>query len=644
MHIKEGLVAVSLATALAGSALAAPYPRATTPHAVDMGATAAAARSETLTVTVALKLRNIEQLESAMNALYTPGSAQYRQFLTTQQFNDRFGPSAATVARLTNHFRAAGLTVTRSSTAHLQVTGTAAAIESEFGVQLHGFQVAQTPTTRAYRFHAPDSAPRLAAEISDSVQSVLGLDTRPRVHPNLHRSAPFRAMRRQPQTPKGSIPNTTNPPGDWTVVDFAEYYQVQPLYAQGVDGHGQTIGIMTFASFTPSDAFGYWHSLGLKIKSNRIKEIQIDGGSGPPSDDSGSDETTLDVEQSGGISPGAKLLVYEAPNTDQGYIDVFARAIDDNNADTLSMSWGGWEYLDLFKTRDPVTGQKTTALLALNDLLIQAALQGQSIFAASGDAGAYDANDSFPAPQFTSVLSIDDPGAQPFMTSAGGTTLPGPQTFGLPDGSSLTVTVANERAWGWDYLLPLCNALGQDPITCQIFPAGGGGGVSALFPVPAYQFGIAGIAATEPGQKLIDTSQTPPQLIQKLTPNFQGRNVPDISVNSDPDTGYIAYYTSDVDGFGIGEFWGGTSFAAPQMNGVTSLIDQALGHRVGLLNFPLYALVRAKRAYSGANPPLRDITHGNNWFYKGAPGYDPATGVGVPNVANLVQAFRRADY
>jgi subtilase family serine protease len=229
------------------------------------------------------------------------------------------------------------------------------------------------------------------------------------------------------------------------------------------------------------------------------------------------------------------------------------------------------------------------------------------------------------------------------MTSAGGTTLPGPQDFVLDDGSPFEVHVAHERAWGWDYLLPLCNALKLDPIACQIYPAGGGGGVSALFPVPFYQYGISGLATTEPGQRLYDTSQTPPQLIQKLTANFAGRNVPDISVNSDPDTGYIAYYTSDQTGFAVNDFWGGTSFAAPQMNGVTSLIDQALGHRVGLLNFPLYGLVRAGRAYGGSHPPLRDITHGDNWFYRGAAGYDPATGVGVPNVANLVNVLQRAE-
>ena len=80
------------------------------------------------------------------------------------------------------------------------------------------------------------------------------------------------------------------------------------------------------ASFTPSDAFAYWSAVGLNVNSNRIKIVNIDGGSGAPSDKSGSDETTLDVEQSGGIAPGAKMIVYEAPNTNQGYIDAFRQS------------------------------------------------------------------------------------------------------------------------------------------------------------------------------------------------------------------------------------------------------------------------------------------------------------------------------
>jgi subtilase family serine protease len=125
-----------------------------------------------------------------------------------------------------------------------------------------------------------------------------------------------------------------------------------------------------------------------------------------------------------------------------------------------------------------------------------------------------------------------------------------------------------------------------------------------------------------------------------LPSGFHGRNVPDISLNADPDTGYILYYTSDQTGFGITDFYGGTSFAAPQMNGVTALLDQGLGHRVGLLNIALYHLLRSGNPYSGHNAPLRDIVSGDNEFYKATPGYDQASGVGVPNVANLLEALK----
>jgi kumamolisin len=206
------------------------------------------------------------------------------------------------------------------------------------------------------------------------------------------------------------------------------------------------------------------------------------------------------------------------------------------------------------------------------------------------------------------------------------------------------VTINYEQAWGWDYLIPLCNTLGFDPVSCGIFPGGVGGGVSIEWPLPSYQLGIPGMQLSQPGQVLIDTAPKPPQVIAKLPAFFPGRNVPDLSVNSDPDTGYTIYYTSDVDGFEIETFIGGTSFAAPQLNGVTSLLDQGLGRRIGLLNYPLYNLVRSGQAYGGRNPPLRDIVRGDIWFYQGRPGYDQATGVGVPNVANLLQALESSFY
>ena len=80
-------------------------------------------------------------------------------------------------------------------------------------------------------------------------------------------------------------------------------YDVNPLIEKGVNGTGRTIGIVTLASFTTSDVFFYWNSLGLKVNPNRISIVNVDGGSGPPSDAAGSDETAVDVAQSGGIAP-----------------------------------------------------------------------------------------------------------------------------------------------------------------------------------------------------------------------------------------------------------------------------------------------------------------------------------------------------
>jgi subtilase family serine protease len=435
-------------------------------------------------------------------------------------------------------------------------------------------------------------------------------------------------------------------PGLWTVTDFADYYDVGPLYKEGIEGKHQTIGIVTLAAFTPSDAFAYWNSLGLAVSPNRIKIVEIDGGSGPPSDFSGSDETTLDVEQSGGVAPAANVIVYEAPNTEQGFVDAFAAAFDSNTADTLSTSWGEWEYLDEISpvVDDPVTHRNANVLKAFNDLFIQAALQGQSLYAAAGDAGAYDANDpnsSFPVPSFNKTVSVDSPASQQFITASGGTTLPGVQSFLLNDGSTYSLTIATEQAWGWDYLAQLCVLLGvPDPVTCGIFPGGGGGGVSVFSARPFYQFFVPGVINSASGQALFNETTTPPQLIFKLPANFAGRNVPDVSLNADPDTGYVIWYTSNESGFEVLTFFGGTSFVAPQLNGITALYDQGLGYRVGLLNNDLYNLVRLGAAYSGRNAPLRDITAGDNWFYTGERGYDQATGVGVPDVANLFRALR----
>ncbi|MBS0446690.1 MAG: S8 family serine peptidase [Proteobacteria bacterium] len=632
------MAGVALACGALLASAAVPYPTRHTPAPQDLGA--AALGKAPITVTVMLKLRNAAEMEKLVDAIYTPGGASFHRFITPAQFHERFGPSQATIAEATAYFAKAGLSVKVDAGRMLKVTGTPAALQKAFGVSLHQFEVASYGSMPAYRFHAAvGGTPRIAsASVAANVSAIVGLSSRPHYVPNsMQASGKGQALQRGAQAPQAAAGNS---PGHWTVTDLANYYNVSPLYAQGLHGEGKTLAIVTLAAFTPSDAFTYWSGLGLSVSPNRLSIVNVDGGPGAPSDASGSIETTLDVEQSGGLAPAANIVLYQAPNTDQAFVDAFAQAIDDNTAETISVSWGEWEWFDTQSSvNNPVRGGQTDVIQAFNNLFVQAALQGQSMFTAAGDAGAYEVNRFNPPPSYSQTLSVGAPGSSPWITTAGGTTLPGTQNYQLPDGSIYPITIPAEQAWGWDYLTGLCAVLGYDPISCGIFPGGGGGGVSSYNRVPSYQKGVPGIRVTEAGQSFVDYTVSPPVDYVDLPAGFAGRNVPDVSMNADPETGYVIDYTDDSGQLGAYTYEGGTSFVSPQLNGITTLIGQTIGGRVGLLNFPLYQLARHSGSYTGAHAPLRDITAGDNWFYSGVAGYDAATGVGTLDVANFARAM-----
>ncbi len=618
---------------------AVPYPTKNTPEATDRGRLAAESGTTPLSVTIALKLRDQNEAENLLTALHTPGNPQFHQFLTAEQFASRFAPTNADVAKVTAALGRYGLTAARTTATTLTVRGLPADIEHAFSVSLHSYEVAARANVRGYIFHAPVTRATVPAEISKLVTAVVGLDNRPTLHP-MNRTVSTRVKIAK------SVPQITTPdePGFWTVTDFADYYDVQPLYKRGVTGSGRTMGIVTFAAFTPSDAFTYWSALGLSVSPNRIRIVNVDGGPGAPSDDSGSIETTLDVEQSGGIAPGANIVVYQAPNTDEGAVDSFAAAIDTNLAQTISVSWGDWEECTRLKNTPilcPTTPPDPTFIEAQHELFVRAAIQGQTLFAAAGDNGAYDNYGDCPAGDLCSnTLSVDYPASDTAITAAGGTTLPGLQEYCLNAACTAPyydINIPHERVWGWDYLIQYCSVLGLDPITCGIFPAGTGGGVSSVFVEPLYQVFLPGTQLSQPGQRWIVNGDP----VYKLPGFYPGRNVPDISFNADPETGYVIYYTSSVSGFEIDSYGGGTSFVAPQLNGVSALIGDYLnGSRLGLLNFPIYHLGRSGQGYRGPHPPFHAIPDGDNWFYHGRNGYNPAVGFGTLDVSNFAKVLR----
>lgn len=583
---------------------------------------------QTVSVTLVLGLHNQDALENFVYGTVTRGNPSFHRFLSTAQFADRYGATAGEIAAVRAFLKRQGLTEIELLPNHLaiKVSGTISQFDAAFHTSIHDYRAGDGST-----FHRPNATPTVPVALAGTlvVASGLSSEARYRSHrvsailPPQH-GANALARNAAPGTTCTGDPTATCTVGEFTVGDVANRYNINPLYAAGVNGKGSTVGIATLADFIPADAYAYWSAIGLAVKPNRITQVHVDGG-GPLSGPAGSGETSLDVEQSGGLAPWANIIVYDAPNTDAGFFDVFDRAVSDNKVDSLSVSWGAPEifYFPQLNGGVNFTGE----LRAFHQVFLEAAAQGISMFAASGDSGAYDTVRSLgglPTDPVPPPLTVDAPAADPFITSAGGTTVPFSYSFhGGP-----TVSLTQESVWGWDYIASYFRTyLGKD-ITAAVFSVGGGGGVSVFWKLPRYQVFTSGIRRSEKNQTLL----FPPLGIRyMLPPNSRGRNEPDISLNADPETGYSL--VSSLDGPGLLTFVGGTSFVAPQLNGISALLTQSSHGRVGFWNPQVYAL----QNIFGYGPfsAFNDIHAGDNWFYAGTNGYEPGAGIGTLNVSNL---------
>jgi kumamolisin len=590
------------------------------PQPQDLGPTDS---SQIVTASLVLKVQHPNLLEAYVASTEDPESPAYHRFLSLPIFVFSFAPSSSEIFFLTQYLKSFGIEVTEVYADHLLIkaTGTVSAFNNAFSLTVHDFSRA------GKRFHRPLRHPSIPYILRDILVTVIGPSDETRFHPmNVRLSDRIAApLQQAPSLPPHGT-TATGVPQFYTVGDVANLYDINPLYKAHIEGHGQTVGIATLANFLPTDAYAYWDLIGLKVLPNRITQIHVDGG-GDLSADAGSGETSLDVEQSGGLAPRAKIIVYDAPNTSPGFIDLFYKAASDNLVDSLSVSWGESEiyYFEALAGEDD-TGQ----LLAFHQAFLELAAQGISTFASAGDSGAYDANDVYDDP-INNVLSVDSPGADPAITAAGGTTVPVTLKFkSAPNGPPLVVST--EQVWGWDYLQNYLAEFGGLAPN-KLFPTGGGGGVSIFWPLPAYQRFTRGIRRSEPGQSAVFQGQD----LLDLPANYAGRNLPDVSLNADPESGYIFISTEDG---GLLDGYGGTSFVAPQLNGISALISQATGgKRLGLWNPMLY---RFKQVYGyRKDSPFVDITAGDNWFYHGIPGYEPGAGLGVLDVAKLTIAVAR---
>ena len=622
---------------------------ASVPGAVPFGTTPA---STPETVSFIFKERNLRELEAAV----TRGIKNY---VSVGQFAREYGAHPALISGLERYLKRFGIT-TSAYADHVDVVAncTAGEFDKALAVTQHEYRVPALRgrdgrvSVRAQTIHGTAQDPRVPAYIAGSLTAILGLTNySPFASQASH--ANTSVLKKKADSSNSclalvGLPDACNVPSD-----FASNYGLDKLYDKGADGTGQTLAIVTLAALDPTAPDYYWQNIAHIPATGRTLTVDnVDGGPGAPSDAAGSGESDLDVEQSGALAPGANVIVYQAPNTDTGFADAFYDAASQNIASTVSASWLESE---TYLQSGIASGTETPGYqAAFDEAFLEMAAQGQSGFIASGDQGAYMASDDLG----TTNISVGTSADSPYITAAGGTTLPWSATLAGANGTTANVDVTSQRTWGWDYLWqPLATIEDESlAVSAESNIGGGGGGFSTIEKRPSYQYDVRGIGEYHAVQyltptdygtvkgttNLVEPTEWSVNPTPKVTSGYSsGRALPDLSADADPYTGYLLYEPSAV---AVGESalqgaWGGTSFVAPQLNGSTAVIDSYLGHRVGLWNPAIYAFATS---HSSPFTPLNAVgPSSDNLYYTGNPGsvYNVGSGLGFANLAKLAADF-----
>jgi len=629
-----GLPAAAIGLALGAAQLAAAVPSqaATAASRVAVGqapalpkgavSAAAPAASTKLSLDVQLNTGHAAELEAYAEAVGTKSSPYYHQYLQPSQVAGYFGASATEVAAVQAQLRSAGLTVGQVSSdgMFLSVSGTVAQAEKAFGVTIAGYQAA------GRKFYANTSAPTVSASISGDIANLVGLDTISYAVP--HYTATHRIVKAPSATTSAKVsPATTvgtcsaintywnsynaangtdlqEGSGYYTADEVSNAYGLSSVLTGGDDGSGVTVAVFELESYDPTGVADIDSCYG---HSTSVTEVKVDGGPSVAANQYNNVgvESALDIEDIANLAPGASIIDYAGPDaaaaTDAQYLNTYETIFDQDKAQVVSSSWGECE-VNTQSQDSALQGEE-------NALFEQAAAQGQSVVAASGDDGSTDCYGEGVTAE-NSKLSVDDPASQQFVTGVGGTNMTG--TAGL----SNPQTVWNE---------------------CQLFEGveycgAGGGGVSNYWSLPSYQSSAVGSGYTANCATHATTGC---------------REVPDVSALADPDDGYvIEEYLNDGQG-DVGEYYniiGGTSGAAPTWAATLALADASSECKTnggaGFINPNLYT---AGEGSSSAST-FTDITSGNNgiadddapYSYPATTGYDLASGWGTPVASGVI--------
>jgi subtilase family serine protease len=611
--------------------------------------------SANMTVDVVLAPSNQADMDQLLANLYDPNSPSFHQWLAKGEFYSRYAPSIEQTAAVVAHLQSHGLVIERSSSPFLvRASGPSSTVEAAFATTLHSYR---NPNGITYFSNASDI--KLPASVAAGVLGVVGASNTTRLQAQIRRAPNNHA----PPAPACETPYVTTAqlfayvnsgtgfpygygggPGCNGLTpsqDNAIY--AAPQLGPVAKGLGVNLAVFELSAYQHSDIDTWAHTFyGFGYRPPLV-DITVDGGPLSPICPAGDEcppdynnyagdiEVDADIEMQLSIAPDARnLFVYNAPNdfTGQTELDEYTKIASDDIADVISSSWAVCE-------NDVSAGYAQ----AENVVFEQMALQGQSMFGAEGDTGAFSCIRS----DGTTIVNVLDPPAQPWVTSVGGTSF---ESFNPDANPNPSYPTGVETVWNVD---SLCSNAGPDPANdhqggffwCAAAGAGGGGS-SQWWGRPNYQFG-PGI--TNP-YTTYGNGTTHCALAKSGTPC---REVPDVSANADEYTPYAEYCTGNASTlysvcgsfsgsqtppgwFGIG----GTSLSSPLWSAVIGDRDGFWHGRTGNANPLLYSLYNAD--YSGFFHDITGIRQStnNNGLFPTTPGYDLATGIGTPRIGALV--------
>jgi hypothetical protein len=512
--------------------------------AVKLGTMAAAQK---VSVEVTLNLRNQAQLDALLAGQADPGSPYYGHYLSAPQFDAAFGPTADQVTQVENSLRAVGLTPGQVSGDRLSipVTGTAAQIQHAFGTTLDSYRLKGGRVA-----YANTSAPQVQTGVAPLIQGVIGLDnlfqahsmSAPRAKSDTAARAVKAALAAHPMSRAGAAAAAATPKcmdafNAWPLTFdtfFAPFYGISQLYSLGDFGANSKVAILELEPNLPSDITAFESCYGV---SAPVSYLPVDGGvDGTGATGTGVGEAALDIEIVAALAPKSTIHVYQGPNSNQGFFDIFNQFATSNAEKTMSVSWGGCE-------ADP--GNTASYMDQLETVFKKTAAQGQSILASSGDDGSTGCY--IDGGSKDTRLSADFPASAPYVTAVGGTYI-----VEWPNSGGLGEVVWNESNFKVNGT--------PDPL------GAGGGAVSTHFCMPKYQYqtAIPGLANSH----LAPTSSCMSTTDPNKNPAGYHREIPDVSADADPTTGYGIFF----DGSWIGGA-GGTSASAPLWAAIAALTD-----------------------------------------------------------------------